>query len=199
MSCASCGAPLEPGDRFCGVCGTVVAAGQTTSSRPRWLVPAAIAVAVVLLTGAIVVGAVVASRPAPSVVPPVETPVAESPAETSSPTPTPSPTESAEVDFAGQWTGDILGDAHPYTVQVSIVETGGVISGTAVYPEIPCEGTWAQSSRVGNTAIVIERMPSTNVCYDNVSITLVLADDGTMSYAAQSGQYFITATLTRTG
>lgn len=164
------------------------------SRRP--LIALSAAVAIVAVAAVVVAVVLTQERPgSPSVSAPVEASSSAAPM----PSPTPSPTPTTEPGFAGQWAGDILGDSHPYSVSVTMAETDGVVSGTAVYPEIPCEGTWAQSSRVGSTAIVIETMPTTNVCYDQVAITLILASDGTISYTAQSGPYLITSTLVRTG
>lgn len=204
--CASCGGPLAPGDRFCGTCGTPAPTVSIDAGpRRRWpLILAAIAAAVVAGVVAVVVLVSSGIPDDTAATVPVDAPEASrspvpDPAASASPSPTPTPEPTVGASFAGQWAGDILGDSHPYTVQVTMTETDGVVSGTAVYPEIPCEGTWAQSSRVGSTAIVIETMPTTNVCYDQVAITLILAADGTVSYTAQSGPYLITSTLTRMG
>ncbi|WP_424466661.1 hypothetical protein [Pseudoclavibacter helvolus] len=182
--------------------------GKPPASRLNpWLI-AAIALAVILLVGggfagyAVASGAFVRAEVAqenpvavpsePAVAPAGSQPAAPAPAAPSVPVPAPT------TSFTGTWVGQISGDRHPYSVTVAISDVDGVVSATATYPELPCTGTWSQTSRSEGRMVVLERMGSENNCFDNVSITLDALDPNTMAYSAQSGDYFITSTLVRT-
>src|SRR5690606_11488765 len=136
-----CGASLTAADRYCGSCGAPVPAATPAIAprvRPPWAMIAIGGAVLALGALSVAVFAVLASPSTPTAEPaaPSEAPSVESPTPTVEPVPAPTP----EPVFAGTWAGDILGDSHPYSVQATISDDGGIITGTAVYPEIPCQG-----------------------------------------------------------
>ena len=172
-----------------------------------WVV-AVIALAVVLLIGAGFAGYAVASgafvrAEATSVSAPANdedeapaAPVAETPT-TAAPVASAVPPPAQAPSYSGTWVGQISGDRHAYSLTVTISDVDGVMTATATYPELPCTGTWSQTSRTSDRIVVVERMGSENDCFYNVSITLEALGPDTLAYSAQSGNYFITSTLVR--
>ncbi len=106
---------------------------------------------------------------------------------------------SGQISLSGNWSGDVVGDSHPYSINVTILEDGNVASATATYPEIPCAATWTLTSRSDSAVTFTERVSQEYVCYDNVPITIKFNPDGSLQYSALSGGAVITATLFRVG
>lgn len=213
-TCDSCGELIQPGDRFCTGCGAPLleettsravtpppsevspkaAPPKTAPSRSRTPAARLILAVVVIVVVGIVVAAMIPSlaawqasnNPSSSGVEDGGTAGVEIVED-----------ESSVPTFDGTWTGEIVGDAHPYTISVVIDDDGTTVTATATYPEIPCVGEWVQESRTDTVVMVVEIMPDTNVCYDQVPITLTLNPEGTVFYSAVSGPYTITSTLTR--
>lgn len=124
---------------------------------------------------------------------PVQTPPVQTP---SAPTVQPIP---APLSLQGRWHGDVHGDWHEYTVDAEITDANGRLSAVVTYPVQPCAGRWTQTNRSTDTVTVNETMPSDSRCLNNVSLTLTVNADGTLSYSGWSGNAFLTATLVRSG
>ncbi|MDO5498908.1 MAG: hypothetical protein Q4F67_04400, partial [Propionibacteriaceae bacterium] len=91
------------------------------------------------------------------------------------PAPAPAPTGPLGRRLVGRWAGPVTGDATSYSVEVSI-SNGDPVAGVVRYPELPCSGTWAESSGVSNASgvYVTETITQgTDRCIAQVQLLLV--------------------------
>ncbi|MGX5653460.1 streptophobe family protein [Geodermatophilus nigrescens] len=97
--------------------------------------------------------------------------------------------------LAGTWSGPVVqAGAETYTLEVTLTEVGGQLSGQAVYPEYDCGGTWAQTARTGATVTVVEQLDE-GVQYCLTGSTADLTVDAQGRLHVDGGTW--TATLTR--
>jgi serine/threonine protein kinase, bacterial len=165
------------------------------ANRTRWVKPAAIVAAVVLL-GAIAVAVVMLTGGDTGKT------VATSSSSSPRPTATGTTTGSGGVrpTLTGQWTGRATGDQQDVLVVVDIVD-GPTLTGNLVYPEIPCTGTWEQTGTQGSSRIVTETITS-GTCVSS-TVTLTPRIDGGLDFRSvyysesQHRDFTIFATLYR--
>jgi hypothetical protein len=108
---------------------------------------------------------------------------------------------SPATGMVGAWHGDVEGDRNPYSLSVTITESGGLLTAAATYPEIPCTATWQETSRTTTEVFLTETVDPGSRCFDQVPVTLRLVDGsvgGTeLHFSALSGGYALTAVLGR--
>lgn len=103
--------------------------------------------------------------------------------------------------LVGTWSGQVEGDRHPYSLEVTIGEQNGILTAVADYPEIPCTATWVQTARRSTSVQFLERVGTEYACYDQVPVMIEMVDRGvsgiTLNYSAPSGGYQLSAELWR--
>ena len=108
---------------------------------------------------------------------------------------------SPATGMVGAWHGDVEGDRNPYSLSVTISESGGLLTAVAEYPEIPCTATWQETSRTATEVFLTETVDPGSRCFDQVPVTLKLVDAGVsgtaLHFSALSGGYALTAVLAR--
>ncbi len=83
--------------------------------------------------------------------------------------------------FVGQWQGVVNQPrSGPYTVQVTLSESGEQIIGQVTYPELACGGTWTEQQRFSGTRQFTENIDpaSPGSCYTGSPVAVYEQDDG---------------------
>jgi hypothetical protein len=81
--------------------------------------------------------------------------------------------------YAGQWMGPVdQPGAAAYSMDLTLSEDGGSISGTVQYPELSCGGTWRELSRTSTAVVIEERITSNSAgrCVLQLEATISLND-----------------------